>query len=229
MVDEFEGFQRWTTQIRGEKNTRLSFGTSALTAPHVSTCIPDFLAQFPDVQFNHTEQWDPALIQMVKDEELDIALVGLPRSDADRAGLRIFPIQEEHVCAVMSRSHPLHNRAFVTLEELEQEQLLVTSTQSGLTRLVKSEFAAKGLNPNFMFNLISIEARLSMVSKGAVTFVMDRQFKWYNQKDLSVIPIEPKLHRTLALIAPADRDLTMVEKTFIQIIKEGVAKRLEEK
>ena len=227
VVDEFEEFQRWTTQVRGEKNTRLSFGTSALTAPHASACIPDFLVQFPDVQFSHTEQWDPALIQMVKDEELDIALVGLPRNDVDRAGLRIFPIQEEHVCVVMSSSHPLHDRESVTLEDLEQEQILVTSNQSGLTRLMKNEFASQGLNPNFMFNLISIEARLSMVGKGAVTFVMNKQFEWYNQKNLSVIPIEPKIHRTLALIAPAHRDITMVEKTFIQIIKDGVAKRLE--
>ena len=227
VVDEFEEFQRWTAQIQGEKNTRLSFGTSALTAPHASACIPDFLAQFPDVQFVHTEQWDPALIQMVKEEELDIALVGLPRNDADRAGLHIFPIQEEHVCVVMSNSHPLHNRESVALEDLEREQILVTSTQSGLTRLMKIEFAAKGLSPNFMFNLISIEARLSMVSKGAVTFVMNKQFEWYHEKNLSVIPIEPKIHRTLALIAPTHRDITMVEKTFIQIIKEGVAKRLE--
>lgn len=227
VVDEFEGFQRWTTQIRGEKNTHLSFGASALTAPHASACIPDFLVKFPDVQFSHTEQWDPALIQMVRDEELDIALVGLPRSEADRAGLRVFPIQEEYVCVVISNSHPLHARKSVTLEELEQEQILVTSNQSGLTRLMKNEFAAKGLNPNFMFNLISIEARLSMVSKGAVTFVMNKQFEWYNQKSLSVVPIEPRIHRTLAVIAPAHREITMVEKTFIQIIKEGVAKRLE--
>lgn len=227
VIDQFESLQHWTTQIRGEKNSHLSFGTSALTAPHASACIPDFLTQFPDVQFSHTEQWDPELICMVKDEELDIALVGLPRSESDRAGLRIFPIQEEHVCVVMSNEHPLHDRKTVSLEDLEQEQILVTSNYSGLTRLMKSEFSYKGLNPNFMFNLISIEARLSMVNKGAVTFVMNKQFEWYNQKNLSVIPIEPKIHRTLALIAPAHRDITMVEKTFIQIIKAGVAKRLE--
>lgn len=227
VVDEFENFQHWTAQIRGEKNTRLSFGASALTAPHASACIPDFLTQFPDVQFSHTEQWDPALIQMVRDEELDIALVCIPHNDSARSGLRIFPIQEEYVCVVTSNSHPLHNRESVTLEELEQEQILVTSTHSGLTRLMKSEFSAKGLNPNFMFNLISIEARLSMVGKGAVTFVMNKQFKWYNQKNLAVIPIEPKIHRTLAVIAPAHRDITMVEKTFIQTLKDGVAKRLE--
>ena len=229
IIDEFEEFQRWTIQIRNEKKTRLSFGTSALTAPHATACIPDFLAQFPEVEFSHTEQWDPALIQMVKDDELDIALVGLPRNDSIRAGLHIFPIREEHVCVVMSDSHPLHTRKSVTLQDLEQEQILVTSDQSGLTKLLKSEFAVKGLNPNFMFNLISIEARLSMVGKGAVTFVMNKQFEWYNQNGLSVIPIDPPIHRTLAIIASAHRNLTMVEKTFIQIVKDGVAKRLEAK
>lgn len=227
VIAEFEDFQQWTVQIRKQKSTKLSFGTSALTAPHASACLPDFINQFPEVQFIHTEQWDPTLMNMVKDGELDIALVGLPRNDVDRAGLHIFPILEEHVCVVMSRAHPLHDRESVTLQDLANEQILVTSSESGLTRLMKSEFALRGLNPNFMLNLISIEARLSMVIKGAVTFVMNRQFEWYNQKDLAVIPIEPKIHRTLALIAAANREISVVEKTFIQIIKEGVAKRLE--
>lgn len=227
VITEFEGFRQWTVQIREQKNTKLSFGTSALTAPHASACFPDFINQFPEVQFIHTEQWDPTLMNMVKDGELDIALVGLPRNDVDRAGLHIFPILEEHVCVVMSKTHPLHNRESVTLQDLAKEQILVTSAESGLTRLMKSEFALRGLTPNFMLNLISIEARLSMVIKGAVTFVMNRQFEWYNQKDLAVIPIEPKIYRTLALIAAANREISVVEKTFIQIIKEGVAKRLE--
>lgn len=227
VITEFEGFRQWTVQIREQKNTKLSFGTSALTTPHASACFPDFINQFPEVQFIHTEQWDPTLMNMVKDGELDIALVGLPRNDVDRAGLHIFPILEEHVCVVMSKTHPLHDRASVTLQDLANEQILVTSAESGLTRLMKNEFALRGLTPNFMLNLISIEARLSMVIKGAVTFVMNRQFEWYNQKDLAVIPIEPKIYRTLALIAAANREISVVEKTFIQIIKEGVAKRLE--
>lgn len=227
VIDEFEDFQQWTTQIREQKNTKLSFGASALTAPHASACFPDFINQFPEIQFIHTELWDPTLINMVKDGTLDIALVGLPRNDSDRAGLHIFPILEEYVCVVMSKTHPLHDRKNVTLQELANEKILVTSSESGLTRLMKSEFALRGLNPNFMLNLISIEARLSMVIKGAITFVMNRQFEWYNQKDLAVIPIEPKIHRTLALIAAANREISVVEKTFIQIIKDGVAKRLE--
>ena len=226
VISEFEAFQQWTQQIRCQKNARLSFGTSALTAPHASACFPEFINRFPEVQFVHTEQWDPALIHMVRRGELDIALVGLPRNGADRSGLHIFPIQEECVCAVMSRTHRLSGRKKVTMEELTQEQLVVTSAESGLTQLVKNEFASRGLHPNFMLNLISIEARLSMVIKGAVTFVMNRQFEWYNQTDLAVIPIEPKIYRTLALIAPAKQELSVVEKTFIRIIKEGVAKRL---
>lgn len=229
VVSEFEDFQQWTLRLREQKSARLSFGTSALTAPHASACIPDFIQQFPDVQFVHTEQWDPVLMSMVREGTLDIALVGLPMHEIDRAGLRIFPILDEHVCVVMSRSHPLHSRKSVSLQDLADEQILVTSAESGLTRLMKSEFSARGLNPNFMLNLISIEARLSMVLKGAVTFVMNRQFEWYNQKELAVVPIEPKICRTLALIAASNRELSVVERTFIQIIKDGVARRLEHK
>jgi DNA-binding transcriptional LysR family regulator len=226
IVSDFEDFEQWIAQIKSAKNANLSFGSSALTSPHASACISDFIAQFPDVQLAYTEQWDPTLVNMVKGGALDFALVGLPPNGVDRSGLHIFPIQEEYVCAVMSQTHPLHTQASVTLQELANEKILCTSSESGLTNLMKSEFALRGLHPHFVLNLISIEARLSMVMKGAVTFVMSKQFEWYNHDGLAVIPIAPKIYRTLALIATANREISVVEKAFIRIIKEGVARRL---
>lgn len=227
IIAQFDDLRRWAEQISALKNSRLSFGCSALTAPHASSCVSDFILQFPEVHLDYTEQWDPQLIRMVRSGDLDIALVPLPRGDADRAGLNIFPIWEEYVCVVTSSTHPLHDRQYVSLSDLSREQIVATSSESGLTRLMKSEFMAQGLEPHFLLNLISIEARLSMVARGAVTFVMNEQFKLYQQSDLCVIPIEPKIYRTLALITAANRELTLIEKSLIQIIKTGVAKRLQ--
>jgi DNA-binding transcriptional LysR family regulator len=226
IVAEFEDLHKWSSQISGLVNSKLSFGASAITTPHASACIPDFIAQFPEIQFSYTEQWDPELLDLVKEGSLDVALVDLPKNSADRSGLRIFPICEEYVCVVVSNTHPLHGREIVHLQALANEQIVSTSIYSGLTRLMKSEFALYGLNPHFSMNLISIEARLSVVKKGAVTFVMNEQFKIYDCDDISVIPIEPKIYRTLSLVTAANRTLSIFEKTFIQIIREGVAKRL---
>ncbi|MCD8330919.1 MAG: LysR family transcriptional regulator substrate-binding protein [Oscillospiraceae bacterium] len=194
--------------------------------PHISGCIPDFIALFPEVQFSYTEAWDPALRDLVRNGSLDMALVALPKNRESRAGLTVFPLREEHVCVVVSNDHPLHDRASVSLADLAREEIVSTSGQSGLQGLMKEEFARHGLEPNFTMNLVSIEARLSMVRKGAVTFVMSEQFKIYNERNLSVIPVEPKIYRTFALITAADHKLTTLEKTFQQVIQDGLLNRL---
>lgn len=46
---------------------------------------------------------------MVKYDTLDVAFVGLPENRAIRSGLRVFPVRDEYVCAVVSENHFLHD------------------------------------------------------------------------------------------------------------------------
>lgn len=226
IIEQFDDLQKWAIQIGELKNSKISFGASALTSPHATACVSDFMLRFPGVQIDYTEQWDPKLTDMVREGKLDMALVALPKNDTDRMGLSVFPIGDEYVCVVISKKHPLNRHSSVSLQDLSREQIVTTSNESGLTQLMKNEFASQGLEPNFMMNLISIEARLSMAQKGAITFVMNEQFKLYGQADLSVIPIEPKIYRTMALITEGNRKLSVVETSFIDIVKNGVRHRL---
>jgi DNA-binding transcriptional LysR family regulator len=224
---QFEHLQHWCDQERELRNSHLSFGASVLSMPHVSQCIPDFLSQFPQVQFSYVEQWDPILLDMVRGGTLDIALVSLPQEEESRAGLSIFPVREEFVCVVVSAQHPLHDRTSVSLSDLAQEKIVSTSERSGLQGVMKAQFARNGLSPNFSMNLASIEARLSMVTKGAITFVMNEQFQRYNQEYLAVIPIEPKIYKTFALVTAANRQITVLERTFLNMVRDGILARLD--
>lgn len=226
IIEQVDALQKWVVQIGKLKNSKISFGASALTTPHATACVSEFMLRFPGAQIDYTEQWDPKLSDMVREGKLDMALVALPKNKADRMGLSIHPIGDEYVCVVISKKHPLSERPSVSLQDLSCEQIVTTSSESGLTRLMKNEFTLQGLEPNFMMNLISIEARLSMVQKGAITFVMNEQFKLYDQAGLSVIPIEPKIYRTMALITVENRKLSVLERSFIDIVKDGVLHRL---
>ena len=224
VVAAFDELQGWAFRTSQEKKARLSFGASPITMPHASACIPDFLARFPEVAFTCVEKWDPELLELVRAGELDVALIPLSRTMLDSGDLNRTPITRERVCAVVGPASPLAGRETVTLEELAGENIVSTSSQSGLTRLMKSEFALRGLNPHFTMNLISIEARLSMVEKGAVMFVMDRQFRFYQTDRYDVIPVEPPVYRTLALVTAKGR-LNHGVRSFIDILRRGVAQR----
>ena len=228
VVSKYENFTKWVEQTRTLRNTRLSFGSSAISMPHVSACIPDFLTQFPDIEFNYVEAWDPDLADMIRSGELDIALISVPKDEESRAGLYILPIHEEYVCAAVSSKNPLFGKEAVSLEDLKNEKLITTSKNSGLYNLMKQEFAKKGIEADFSMHVVSIEGRLSMLDRHSVTFVMNEQFKLYKPENIAIIPVVPKVYRTFGLATAAKRETTVLENSFLHILKDNITARLEQ-
>ncbi len=178
------------------------------------------------LECDFVEQWDPDLLAMVTNRTLNMALAAFPLR-YDTKGLNIFPIIDEYVCAVVSSRHPLAQKKSLSLDDLKNEKIVTTSPHSGLHRLMMEEFAASGITAPVTMNIIAVDGRMSMVSGGAVTFVMHRQFKYYENDSVCVIPIEPKIYRTLAVVTPSDRALSVEEKVLINLVRQTVSKRLE--
>ncbi len=226
VIREYEHLNNWAARIQKGSDISLRLGASSITTPHMTGSISDFISKYPSVEIDLVENWDPELLKMVRDWQVDFALSSYPESGFNSSSLRSFPICREYVCAVVSKNSHLAKKESVTLEELEDSNIVTTSKNSGLTRLMMKAFSDKGLSPTFNMTAVSIEARLALVEQGAVTMVLNEQFKHYVEMDVNVIPIEPKIYRTLAVTTQASRKITPLEKELITMIHLGTAKRL---
>ncbi|MCD8100420.1 MAG: LysR family transcriptional regulator [Oscillospiraceae bacterium] len=220
--DTFEELQNWITQTRKSNSLKITFGASSITMPHIVNHIQNFASRNPNVVFEYVEQWDPALLTMVADGTVDIALIVIPEEKSTKQGVKYFPINEQYACAVVSNNHKFYGRKSISLENLLEDDLVTTSINSGLSNYLKEKLTAMGMKPHFLINTANMQARLSMVRNGAVTFVFDKQFFIYNSNEFSVIPLEPEIKFVYTIVASAKKKFSSLEKEFLKILKEGL-------
>ena len=224
----YEQLGKTVQALSGSMSEEIVFGASALSSPHISDGLSAFFNAYPNVKLSYVETWDPELLELVKKGEIDVALLCLPHASYPVEEYRIWPIRDEYICIVVNRKHPLAARESVSLGELLHERLVFTSPGSGLRALLVAMLQKEGITDYRIMDLISLEARLSLVRSGAVTFVMNEQFKLYMTDEFSVIPIEPKVFRTFALISSRDKGDSFLVNAFVDSTLQRINTRLKD-
>ena len=132
----------------------------------------------------------------------------------------IIPLQECHVCAVMSNNDTLAKQEFVTLEDLLHKQLLFPSSGSIIKELVNDAFDKLGRKPNSIMDVTTIVARKVLIRDGAVSCSPSIEALWGFEPDIVMLPIKPYIKSLLALVYPADQEISFVERALIDILLE---------
>lgn len=222
---EYESMQRWLA-VRVGPNANISFGVSEYTSRLVSAGIEEFRAMFPSVQVSLVQERPPALIDMVKYDTLDVAFVGLPENRAIRSGLRVFPVRDEYVCAVVSENHFLHDRKSVPIQELANEKIIMRSNTSRIYFEIMNEFKRAGAVPDISV-VEDFERQFSMIKDGAVTFAKSNAIM-YTGANLIMIRVEPEISTEFALIVSENRKLSPMENSFIRAVHNSLLNSVTE-
>lgn len=228
IIEEYESLQKEVQSIKNMLEGKITFGTSPISSPFISEGIPLFLAKFPQAVFTLLEKNDPDLIDMTARNEIDLAVVSLPHTHVHRDKLRMIPIQEECVCVVLKKGHPLAVQEEVTLEELMPYKLIFSSRRAGLRKIVFSAFKEHGLTPQDTLELTSSEARFPLIMGGAIALALSEQNEWFSHKDLVRIPLAPRIYSTFSLILSKEKHSSFVLDGLIQIMLKEAKKRFEQ-
>ena len=121
VTSAYEQLCRKTQALSGNMSDAIIFGSSALSAPHISEGLSAFFDAYPNMKFQYVETWDPDLLELVRKNEIDVALLCLPHNQSGLEGISVWPIRDEYICAVVSRHHSLAGRDSLALEDLLHE------------------------------------------------------------------------------------------------------------
>lgn len=218
VLREFEALQKEVQRIQNRQAYQITFGTCPVSSPFISGAIPLFLKDFPQARLTLYEAYEEELIDMVIKNELDLALISLPEHHIQREFLRVIPIQEEYICVVVHKGHPLAVHSEVKLEELLSHQLVFSSPKSGLRKMLFDAFASQALSPPETIELTSIYARTELILNGAVGVTLSGQKTWHVQRDVLLVPIAPRFAATFSIILPIDKKISPALKDLIQIV-----------
>jgi DNA-binding transcriptional LysR family regulator len=225
ILTHFEDLQSMVRGMAKQPSRVIYLGINlASSVLDIAGCAAKLMLEFPHIEFRVIEARSTELTEMVRDGKIDIAFTDLG-SSTEWSGLNVSPVSEEYVCLIANKAHHLVGKKSVALEELENETLIYSSHRSVISRLLRHLIEEQGIRPCSTMEFNSPDARASFVSKGTgVAFAPSIRAEWYRNHQLEVIPIEPRIHLTFALISAEPTDSNPYLKTIHAILNEELRK-----
>lgn len=177
----------------------------------IGTIIFDLKRQYPDIIFNITEKAESfEVLHALHKGECDFAIM---RTDfLEKEKFDICPIVKDRLAAVVSEAHPLYHCKKISLEELKNDEFVMSPERSDLRRISQNACIAKGFRPHLGFVTGgNIELTLDFVEEQAMTYLaFENVIKYYvkNRKKCRVIPLEDTIESSTAFVGIKSRAAT---------------------
>jgi LysR family hydrogen peroxide-inducible transcriptional activator len=126
VLDEAARIKEISKQGKDPLRGALRVGVIYTIGPYLlPSLIRQLLRDAPDMPLLLNENFTVRLLELVKNGEIDVAIMALPLPDS---GLMIQPVYDEPFIIAVPRHHPWTRRRNVASEELKKENMLLLGT-----------------------------------------------------------------------------------------------------
>ena len=130
-----------------------------------------FLPKHSELKIQLDEDGGLGHIRKLLDEELDMALNGIPE-DLNTDELSAIPVCRREIKLIMHNTHPLAQYDRVPLKKMDKENVSMLYSPGVMEQLLERTFTASGIQPNVVSQHSQIHGMLEMVLTGcSVGFV----------------------------------------------------------
>lgn len=187
--------------------------------------LKQYSKAFPNVNIIIEESYTPTLINMIKNNSLDVAIIYANDDDPKLEGLKITKLQTLNYCFIGNKNYKNLSKKVTSFEDLKKEKLILNSINPIQTSLLKN---SKN-NENYVahINLASHSLVYEFVKGGFGIGLVIKEFinDKLNDKDLYEIKIKEKFKPiNLLLITNKKSFPTYATSQLINIIKEQEVK-----
>jgi len=198
--------------------------TLAMCTYFIPSAVVDFHAEFPKVLLSVRRGSSAEVLKLVLGGEADLGLAcSLKHPEVETLTLRNYPL--------VLVGHPAQRQTRqrnVRLEDVESWPLILYDRGSNDWTLTQGLFHRSGLLPNVALEVESIQAAKGMVQRklGLSFLPMIAISEDLRKGKLVAIDIvnSQRLRRTLDVIYPRHRPLTLDAQAFLQLVKTAAAK-----
>lgn len=224
VLDEAEdALEHVRKAARGESGQiSIGFAGSTVFHPAVATTLRRFRQQYPQVMIKTEESNSTALLDKVIDEQVDCALIRLPLHCRD---LRVEPLVDEDMIAVLPSGHALGRRRQLKLEQLATESFILFPRAIGpdLYDSIISACRAAGFSPRVEMESPQISSTINMVAAGFGVTIIPASIRQLLATGISYHPLaKPPLKTAIALIS-RPREPSVIVQHFLQSLREVAA------
>lgn len=227
ILADVEAAQRSLREARDLVHGRLVVGAPPTVGtrllPQVAAA---FRREYPGIELLMREDGVRALIQLLEQEAVDLAVVTLP---IPAGRLEAVPLLTEELVLAVARHHPLARRESVALAELASEPFVLAKVGYGLRDVTLTACHAAGFTPRVALDGGETDTVLRFAAAGlGVAIVPEMAIEPDDPRAPAVVRLrEPRLTRTLALAWRHDRSLTAAGHAFVAAFQRAVASSRE--
>ena len=149
---------------------RLGVGGTTLTY-RLSGILSDYNRRFPDVELVVVTGTTEFLLEAVRLDRVDLAIVMSPLPEP---GMTITRLGQEELVVVLSREHPLARRSALTPSDLAKLRFILYEKNTAMQNLIDRFFESLGVAPQIAMEVENIEAIKSLVRAGLGASVLPR-------------------------------------------------------
>jgi DNA-binding transcriptional LysR family regulator len=173
---------------RGEIGSlRVGFAPSSAVSV-LPLCVRMFRHRRPQVRLELHEMLSDEMAKALRAGDFD---VGLVRAPTDASGLVLEVIAEEPLFVALPSGHRLAGRRSVSIRELADEPLVASSRigASGWHEDVFSLYRRRGITPNIVQEISTIQAQLGLVAAGVGVALVPRSVRELQFAGISMRPV----------------------------------------
>ena len=180
--------------------------------------LPDILSLFtrkyPQLEVCVHQDDCYSIESMVINGELELGFVSLPSSGQ----LSVITLMHDKLLCITPENFVPENQSYVTINEL-RDQVLIQSKR-GYDKCIATFFSENGLVCSPKHNIALETSAIAMVEAGMGCSILPESFiKGYIGR-YSVFPLENNLHRSIGLVTPKTRRLSLAGMRMISEIRQ---------
>ncbi|UJF34015.1 LysR family transcriptional regulator [Paenibacillus hexagrammi] len=157
--------ERLMMEYREQGRGLLKLGASYTPATYfMPPYLADFQTQYPQVTPTLSVKKASSILILLKEYEVDVAVVSLPLTDIE--GLQLVPLVQDELKLMLPPEHPLSRKEHITVSDLSKEPFLVHEHGSTSRELSEAWARDNGLRLNIRMELGAIETIKESVKHG---------------------------------------------------------------
>ena len=186
--------------LRGHTVGQVTFGA---TIPAASLDVPEIIARFrldyPGVRVRLREGTGPELLDMVRDDTIDLAVVSV-EPDRLPAGLAGFVVDTDDLRLTGPPGHPFESYEIVPVRELDGVELISFREGAGLRAAADQVLNEAGATPNIIIESNEMPVLLGLVAHGLGLAILPAAFADQSQQATWSRPLDPPVRPSLTLV-----------------------------
>lgn len=217
IIDVLDDTELEIAKIVNGDSGELKVGTQCMFCyKWLPTVLAVFQNKFPKIEFEIGNSED--VFNELVSEKFDFVITGLPQVEDT---LKYFPLFKDQMVCIMPIDHPLTAKSTIDLFDFTDENMIFNS-ERGKTIFFKNALKVGEITPRRSMIVGQAQAILEMVAAGFGIGVYPR---WaaqesIEQKKIAARPFaKPGLSLTWVAAHLKDRDITLPQKEFINIIR----------